>query len=254
MPDPHRSHLPPEIRDHIVDLLNHSPETLKQCCLVSKSWVPRARKHLFATVYFATKGNVEGWKKTFPDSARSPARYTRNLRVHCVSAITTEDAREGGWLRSFSHVVRLELFYINGMFSSQNAISLAPFHKISPSVRSLHVTGYLLLPLQIFRLVQSLPLLENVKTYGHHADGWCLLPVFPTSPIFTGTLELELVRGIFPLALGLLDMPNGLHFRKLILSCHESEDFSSVGRLVAACSDTLKCLEFKYCPPRAIVL
>jgi len=116
------------------------------------------------------------------------------------------------------------------------------------------VTGYLLLYVQIFCLVQSLPLLENVKVYGHHADGWCLVPVIPTSPIFTGTLELELVRGIFPLTIGLLYMPNGLHFQKFILSCHESEDFSSVGRLVAACSDTLKCLEFKYYPPSAIVL
>ncbi|KAF9645264.1 hypothetical protein BDM02DRAFT_3073690, partial [Thelephora ganbajun] len=52
MSSPHQSHLPPEILDYIVDLLHDEPETLKQCCLVSKSWVSRTRKHLFANVEF----------------------------------------------------------------------------------------------------------------------------------------------------------------------------------------------------------
>ncbi|KAF9789295.1 hypothetical protein BJ322DRAFT_1000309, partial [Thelephora terrestris] len=42
--------IPPEICDHIVDFLHDDPKTLKQCCLCSRSWVPRTRKHLFAVV------------------------------------------------------------------------------------------------------------------------------------------------------------------------------------------------------------
>jgi len=34
-------YLPPEILDYIVDLLHNSPNALKECCLVSKSWIPR---------------------------------------------------------------------------------------------------------------------------------------------------------------------------------------------------------------------
>ena len=44
--------LPPEILDLIIDHLHDEPATLKTCCVVSKSWVPRTRKHLFALVEF----------------------------------------------------------------------------------------------------------------------------------------------------------------------------------------------------------
>ncbi|KAF9780754.1 hypothetical protein BJ322DRAFT_1011601 [Thelephora terrestris] len=39
--------LPPEILDIIVDLLQNEPKTLKACCLVSKAWIYRSRRHLF---------------------------------------------------------------------------------------------------------------------------------------------------------------------------------------------------------------
>jgi hypothetical protein len=51
--------LPPEILDYIIDLLHDEPETLKRCCLVSKSWVPRTRKHLFADIGFQTEEHLK---------------------------------------------------------------------------------------------------------------------------------------------------------------------------------------------------
>ena len=65
MSNPHRSYLPPEILDYIIDLLYDEVETLGECCLVSKSWVPRTRKHLFAEVAFQAAAELELWKKTF---------------------------------------------------------------------------------------------------------------------------------------------------------------------------------------------
>ncbi|KAF9789288.1 hypothetical protein BJ322DRAFT_975360, partial [Thelephora terrestris] len=44
------SRLPQEITDYILDLLHDEPKTLRQCCLVSRSWTPRTRKHIFGTV------------------------------------------------------------------------------------------------------------------------------------------------------------------------------------------------------------
>ncbi|KAF9644805.1 hypothetical protein BDM02DRAFT_3066647, partial [Thelephora ganbajun] len=52
MSNPYHVCLPPEILDYIVDFLHDTPETLKQCCLVSKSWVSRTRKSLFADIEF----------------------------------------------------------------------------------------------------------------------------------------------------------------------------------------------------------
>jgi len=106
MPIPH---LPQEILDYVTDLLHDEQETLKQCCLVSKSWVPCARKHLFADISFSRTGDLEAWKKTFPDPENSPARHTHSLRISCPQSVTAADAEEGGWIRTFSRVVRLDI-------------------------------------------------------------------------------------------------------------------------------------------------
>ena len=106
-----RSRFPPEISDSIIDLLHEEPEALQQCCLVSKSWVPRTRKHLFGRVEFGRSADVEAWKKVFPDPVNSPGCYTRSLYFTCVEeVITTADADEGSWIRVFSNVVRLRVW------------------------------------------------------------------------------------------------------------------------------------------------
>ena len=127
-------HLPPELLDCIVDHLHDIKYTLRECCLVSKSWVPRVRKHLFAKVWFVTRGDVESWKETFPDPSTSPARYTKYLRVDCPRIVTATDAEAGGWITTFSRVVHLKL---NRYY--QPAVSLLPFHGLSPVLKSLHV-------------------------------------------------------------------------------------------------------------------
>jgi len=63
--------LMPELLDLIVDHLRGELTTLETCCVVSKSWVPRAQKHLFAHVEF----HVELWKKAFPDPSTRHLRY-----------------------------------------------------------------------------------------------------------------------------------------------------------------------------------
>jgi hypothetical protein len=72
MSDPH---LPAEMLDHIVDHLQDTEYALRSCCLVSKSWIPRARKHLFFDIVFHTAKRLELWKETFPDPSTSPACY-----------------------------------------------------------------------------------------------------------------------------------------------------------------------------------
>ncbi|KAF9789317.1 hypothetical protein BJ322DRAFT_987841, partial [Thelephora terrestris] len=55
-----RSRLPPEISDRVVDLLHDEPESLERCCLVSKSWVACARKHLFRELAFDSR-HLQAW-------------------------------------------------------------------------------------------------------------------------------------------------------------------------------------------------
>ena len=47
-----RFYLPPETLDYITDFLDDKPEIFNECSLVSKSWVPRARKYLPAKIMF----------------------------------------------------------------------------------------------------------------------------------------------------------------------------------------------------------
>ena len=61
---PHLS-LPPELLDHVVDNLSLTRDALKTCCLVSESWIPRARKHLFANIEFLTPEHLQSWKNLF---------------------------------------------------------------------------------------------------------------------------------------------------------------------------------------------
>ena len=58
--------LPPELLDHIVDFLHDNQTALRNCCLVSKSWIPRARKYLFAAIEFHREETLKSWRETFP--------------------------------------------------------------------------------------------------------------------------------------------------------------------------------------------
>jgi len=64
-----------------------------------------------------------------------------------------------------------------------------------------------------------------------------------TSPTLTGTLELNLYQGAMDTVHRLLDLPNGLHFRKLDLLWRDKEDPWCTVKLVVECSETLEYLE-----------
>ena len=239
-------YLMPEILDYIIDLLRDEPKALKECCLVSKSWVPRARKHLFADVKFHSAANLESWKKTFPDPANSPAYHTHALFVGCPQAVADVDAEEGGWIQSFSRIERLRVSCNRTSFNTIK-ISLVPFHKFSSSLKSLHVTSLILPHSQIFNLIHSLPLLEDLTLIGHDMsatddDEPHGLPI-AVPPALTGTIELVLYQGMVNTPRRLLDLPKGLHFRKLNLSWRCEGDLHWMVRLVTACSRTLEYLD-----------
>ncbi|KAF9789264.1 hypothetical protein BJ322DRAFT_529000 [Thelephora terrestris] len=101
--------LPPEILDRVIDFLHDDLDALKQCSLVTRSFVPRTRTHLFVHINFESDDDLDAWKRAFPDHANSPARHARSLSLGCPDFIATADLGEGGWVRSFSNLVRLEV-------------------------------------------------------------------------------------------------------------------------------------------------
>ena len=129
MSDPH---LPPELLDHIVDHLHDTQDALRNCCLVSKSWIPRTRKHLFADIAFHTTESLQSWKAAFPNPSTSPAHYAKTLFIGSSEVVTVADADAGNWIRGFYRVVHL---VVDGRAvypdPDEPIISLVLFHGLS---------------------------------------------------------------------------------------------------------------------------
>ena len=248
MPIPH---LPVELLEHVVNHLHNTKHALRNCCLVSKSWVPRTRKHLFASVAFYDKEDLKKWKETFPNPSTSPAPCTETLIVHCVHAATAADAEPGGWIRAFSCVVHFELDFYDGRRDS-----LLPFHGFSPVLKSIHVE--LDFPPLTLDFILSFPLLEDltVNFYGmgiDDGDGYDGLPtvIQPSNPpIFPGSLELA-ITGLKPFIRQLSSLPSGIHFRKITVRLFHDGDILLTVALVERCSHTLESLNI-YCSTASV--
>ena len=252
MPSPS---LPQEILDHIIDTLHDDTETLRNCCLVAKSWIPRTRKYLFSYIRFSSK-HLESWKKTFPDPSNSPACYARSMVVACPEAVRVEDAAEGGWITSFSGVSCLELKASEDSLYEPETF-LIPFHKFSPTLNSLHVDFMTLPCSQFFKLVYSFPLLKNLTVIcqflGNYDDFHAPEAIFhPTPPPLSGSLGLSLPRGSDTVVRRLLDSPGGLRFQGLDVLLYR-EDTKWIKELMSACCNTLEFLVLTRLPPRTFV-
>jgi hypothetical protein len=240
--------LPAEMLDHIVDLLHDTKDVLGNCCLVSKSWIPRTRKHLFAEMKFYVIRDMRSWTATFPDPANSPARYTKTLYIGS-HIVTASDSEVEGWIRGFSSVVDLA-FGSQRLFACES-FSLIPFRGFSP-IKSLRMAFAALPSPWIFNLILLFPLLEDLDVIISHnasVDGgddsdWPLTENQPSSPpMLSGSLKLYLKGGMKPFTRRLLSLPGGIHFRKLTLTWLREEDLLTVTTLVEECSPTLESLD-----------
>jgi len=235
--------LPPEILDFIVDHLRGDPASLKTCCLTSKSWIHRTRKHLFVHVEFRVFGpRLESWTKAFPDPTNSPAHHTRTLSIYHPRLIK---AAHADTISSFCGVVHLDM---NAGRWSNECVTLVPLQGLSPVLRSLCLITALP-DSEIFGFICSLPLLEDLefRSLGRvQRDGRWTTPL--TSPRLTGTLDLRgVMEGIQRITRRLLDLPNGLHFTTIAVAWLTKEDVTSTTNLVSRCSDTVQSLEVISC-------
>ena len=150
----------PSLPTDILDLIADHDEitTLRECCLVSKSWVPRTRRHLFAFLEFdaspRSESTLELWMKAFPDPSNSPARYTRGLHLARCLAVTVAISKARRWAHSFNHLIYLE---VTTAGVDDHHISFTQLDGLSPSLKSLRLS-YSHAPLpELLALICSLP-------------------------------------------------------------------------------------------------
>ena len=248
------SNIPGELLDHIVDLLHSSQTPLRNCCLVSKSWVSRTRRHLFAEINFQTTKRLQSWKKTFPDHSTSPARYAKTLLIGCPQVVATAGADAGSWIASFSGV---EYLALGGRDVRARGweVTFVLFHAFSPVIKSIRVE-FSSFPFPHFlNFTLSFPLLEDLAVLncydvpidnGGDSDGLSTVVKLSSSPMFTGSLGLVLRGWTGLIVHRLLSQPGGIHFRKLTLAWFREEDISLTISLVERCSRTLESLNIAY--------
>ena len=237
------SSLPPELLDLVVDHLHDEPIALAACCLVSKSWVPRARRHLFARVDFngrTTTRSIESWMRAFPDPSNSPAHLTRSLLIYGLKSVTAAVTDARTWVHSFCHLVHLDL---DTVAPPGTNVSLVQLQRLSPTLKSLHLRYRHTQPSEILDLICSFPLLEDLKVISFGGECNTDKRNTQTSPKFTGSLDL--LGKVGSIVRGLLDLPSGPRFTTIKAWCPDHLAGSVMG-LVSRCSDTLEYLSINF--------
>jgi len=249
-----------DLLDRIVDHLHDRKGALRNCCLVSKSWVPRTRRHLFAIIRFNVEVHPVSWREIFPDPSTSPAHYTKTLLIDYSDVIAVADIEAGGWIRAFSHVVHLEVCS-RRRGVDEPEFPLVPLLGFSPFIKSLHVKFVALPSSQISDLILSFPLLEDVTVVNgdrvpidddDRPDGLPTVVQSSNSPTFTGSLNL-ITTGMKRIARPLLSVPGGLRFRRFTLDWVHRNDSLWTLALAERCSHTLESLDISCGAFRAFI-
>ena len=236
---------PSEIFDDIIDLLHDDRNTLKCCCLLSKSWIPRARRHLFRRIKIDGPSHLKAGRELFPDPAESPACHVRSL---VIRGSDVQDAEESGWIRSFINVTDFTVFV------AENS-KLNFFHKFSPSIKCLHVYSASHPLSNIFALVCSFPFLEDLTVENSepissiNQDDTAFRP--SSSPPFNGTLMLK--GYLEATATRMLNLPGGLNFKKIAWKSYSTEkegpEFRRMATLMERCFHTLEYIDIDFYEP-----
>ena len=235
------SALPSDILDLIVDTLRNKPAALKACCLVSKLWISRTRRHLFVCVEFdSDRSHIESWVRAFPDPSNSPACHTRKLHILGLKTITSADAPIH--IPSFCRLTELKL----QIYAPDNwGVSLASLHRISPTLKSLLLSYSFFPPLEVLDLICSFLVLEDLSLRSSGSMSSTNMWNVPlNSPRFTGSLRLDYETSV---ARRLFDLPDGLHFSKIML-VFPTQDVEFTRDLVLRCSETMESLHIDYYP------
>ena len=230
--------LPPEILDLVVEHLHGGRTTLEVCCTVSKSWIPRARRHLFSRVQYHNRESSFGsWMNAFPDPSNSPAHHTRDLSIRTLRDIIVATTIGHAWVCTFCNIVSLT---VEASVWDCSRASLVPLHALSPSLGSLCLIHTSIPSSDVFSFICSFPSLEDLSLIliggGDEAD-ISTLPL--TSPKFTGTLRLMMKHGMRSDVRRLIALPGGLHFAEIWVGCLP-EDSESITSLVSTCCNTLE--------------
>ena len=229
---------PQEIVDEILDHLaaDSDHRSLRLCALVSKSWVPSCRRHLFHTILF-TMRDMAQWLETFPVPEKSPAHYIRDLRMSTGGYDSSPEKffEYTPWFRNVERVTLLG----DGRW-------IPTLWRLPHSVTSLTINTDEAAFAQIQGIMTHLPNLDDLSLSGSPVpvDRRTLAGIGTTlNGRFGG--QLRLLKGLVDKDIMnmLLEVPTGLHFTEMEV-CGTNECLLPTVRLAEACAKTL--VKFSY--------
>ena len=234
--------IPHELIDEVLDYLATDLDfkSLQSCALVSKSWIPSCRRHLFHTIRF-TSGAATRWVKAFPVPEASPAHYVRELRFALGGGYSAPQQifEHVPW---FTNLERMTWMGAGG-FRSLWVLSL---RRLPQSLTSLTIETDMVALVQIRDILVQLPNLDDLSLLGFR-DTTERRVLLGMGKVVRGRFcgQLRLVNGYADKCVMdmLLEVPTGLHFTEIhIRGMHES--FLSTVRLAEACGHTLVKLSY----------
>jgi len=240
-------YLPQEIKDQVIDLLHDDDETLRNCALVSRSWLRQSQKYLFAEVQICYHLLMK-WCRNIAPGEDGLSSFTRKLYVSHRSPREFETVMPH--LDSFKRVESLVIFDYDCMdLDNEPYLPIAPdkyYGHFGESLRSLQLLypseslGALLPLIYLFPHLDSLTI-EGLMAAGDEHPA----PPSPSSSsptAFKGKLHLRLLAG------------NDMHILSKLAKYPLQYDYVSINgssrelgvhfnNLISACSRTLKTLD-----------
>ena len=122
---------------------------------------------------------------------------------------------------------------------------MVPFHSFSPVLETPRAGPEFWSAPRLSNLVCFLPLLEDLDVKGFVIDNDDTNFQPSTSPPLTGTLRLRFRRWIGSATRQLLDLPNGVRFRKLDFTWFHESGLQCASAALEACSDTIECVSIR---------
>ena len=238
--------IPQEIIDEILDHLATDSDfgsrqsSLQSCALVSKSWVPSCRRHLFHTIHFALM-SMTRWLETFPVPEESPARHVRHLHfwIGHYDGVPENFFKYTPW---FTNAEKVAL-QVDERF---RPLPIPSFWRLPQSVTSLTISGSMVTLPQVQKVMVQLPNLNNLVLSGVPApmDRRALAGIGTVlRGGFGGELRLLGAYVGWHAVDMLLEIPTGLRFTEVRVEDMRSCLLSTV-RLAEACSETLVKLSY----------
>ena len=233
-----------EILNHLIADSNSCDDSLRSCSLVSKSWVPPCRRHIFHTIIFSS-GDVAKWLKTFPVPQESPAHYVKDLRFLLGGHYGAPEkfSKHTPW---FTNVEKLALTMNTTSSSSRTSFPA----RLPQSVTSLTIKagGSGVDLMQMRDIMARLPNLNDLKISGPFVVGSKPKKRLPGLGAglrgkFGGELQIRNGYTDEYIVNMLLEVPTRLHFTKIYIYA-DCPCLLPTVRLAGACCKTLVNLLF----------